>query len=210
MRTQKFWLMGLFVGLLAPAATYGQFEMAPAPGRLSIGASGGFFRISYDDFDNYYKGRTGFVYGGHVNLRVKAPYHLVVKYRQFSKSTTFQDRRQTYDLNWRQRWINVGVRYMGIDRETMSNYFSFGFAFFDIVETGGVSVFSGVLVSGDEKKTTASGFFIDFGLHYPLSPRMAVNFDVELTSAGPKGKSGFEGTSVGGFLFGIGLVLFLF
>ncbi len=206
-----FWLVGILAALCLPALANAQFdtETPSAPGRLSLGVSGGLFRISYDEFDAYYKSRSGFVYGAHGSLRIKSPYHLVVKYRQFNKTGTFSFQRREYGLEWRERWINIGLRYMGLDRNVISNYFSFGFAFFNIQENRGISVFTGPPPLTEPKITTAGGFFIDFGLHYPLSQWMAVNFDVELTSAGPKGKSGFEGTSVGGFFFGIGLVVFL-
>lgn len=185
-----------------------QFTDFSAQPRFSLGGGGGYFRVSYDNFDDYYGGRTSFSYGGHASFRLSTPYNLVVKARRFSRDHTFRTTQETFPLQWQEDWINFGLRYMAYNQDGFSNFFGFGFAFFNIVEKGGLSVF-GREFSG-EKKTNASGFFLDFGIHYPIIKRVAIFVELEITSAGISGKSGFEGSSVGGFYLGTGLAVFPF
>ncbi len=208
MRASLAFLFGL--ALAGSPSTWAQPLDLHKPDKLSIGAAAGFFRISYDDFVEYYKGRSGFAWGVHASYRVATPYNVVLKYRTYNRTAEYLSGSESVNLEWRENWINVGVRYMGTDREHITSFFSFGFSFFDISERGGISVFGGSVAENGEKKTSAGGFFIDLGLNYPLSRRLAIIFDFEITSAGVKGKSGFEGSSVGGFFFGLGIAGFLF
>ncbi|RMD91364.1 MAG: hypothetical protein D6814_18340 [Calditrichaeota bacterium] len=180
------------------------------PERISIGGTAGLFRISLNDFDKFYGGRSGLTWGGHISYRISTPYNVVFKYRRFNKSSDFQNNGQRFNLDWKEEWFNIGLRYMGASGEGLSNFFSFGFAFFSIVEKGGQSVISNNAFTNPSKKTNAGGFFIDLGFNYPLMSRLAFLFELEITSAGVEGKSGFEGSSVGGFLFNVGLAAFLF
>ena len=173
-----------------------------SPEKLIVGGSAGFFRISYDDFPELYDGRSGFVYGGQVLYKVFAPYFAVAKLYVFEKDGTIDSTGSA--VNWRQRGINLGVRYVSYRERKLVSYFGFGFVFFNIKEDGPVSLFGG---SGGTRDAT--GLFLGGGLEYRFTPRASVFLDIEVSSAGLKGKSGFQGNSVGGFSIGMGINLFV-
>lgn len=196
---QKWLVFVLSVPFIAAAQSF-----APnAPERLVVGGSAGVFRIAYDDFTDVYDGRSGLAYGGQALLKVFAPYFVVAQLNIFEKDGTIDSTGAA--INWRQRGINLGVRYVGYRERKLVSYFGFGFVFFNIKEDGPVSLFGG---SGGTHNAT--GLFLDGGLEYRFVPRASVFLDVEVSSAGLKGKSGFQGNSVGGFSIGLGVNAFIF
>lgn len=201
------WL--ILIGLMGHAQPAGaQPGVAGIQNRFSIGGDLGLFRISHEDFSKVYGGRLGITWSGRAFIRVSTPYNIIFKYRQFSKSNDYQENGTTLPLEWHQKFYNVGVRYMAASREGMTNYFSFGFTFISIEEKGGRSIF----ISGNEaeREKSPSGFFLDIGLEYRLRPRFSLITELEISSAGLEGKSSFEGSSVGGFYFAVGLAYFIF
>jgi hypothetical protein len=172
--------------------------------RLIIGGSAGIFRISYDGFNRLYGGRSGLTLGAAAMAKVYAPYYAMLKYRQFEKDGTVNVDSASRSQQWKENWYNVGVRYHSFSERKVSSYFGFGFAFFNIEETGPFSIFG-----QKPGKRNASGFFLDGGFEYRFINRASFYFEIEVTSAGIKGKSGFEGSSVGGFLVGLGVNVFI-
>jgi hypothetical protein len=174
--------------------------------RLIIGGDAGIFRVSYDGFTQVYDKRSGATLGGTGLLKIRVPYYLAVKYRHFEKDGSAAVNNVLQPQSWKENWYTAGVRYLSYGERKLLSYFGFGFAFFNIKETGTRSVFAGRAPG----KRSASGFFLDGGLEYRFSKYASLNFEIEVTSAGLEGKSGFEGSSVGGYLFGIGTKLFVF
>jgi len=199
---QNFFGRVLFLILCVSSFAYGQDLGIDSPEKVIVGGGVGVFRISYDDFSELYDGRSGFMYGGQVLYKVYAPYFLVAKLNIFEKSGVRDSTGN--ELNWRQRGINVGVRYVSYRDRKLVSYFGFGFVFYNIKEEGALSLFN----AGDGSRN-ATGLFLGGGLEYRFVKRASVFFDVEVSSAGLKGKSGFQGNSVGGFSIGLGMNFFL-
>jgi hypothetical protein len=194
--------LGLICLLLWTATASAQRYGDEGRDRLIIGGNAGIFRISYNDFTQVYDKRSGLTLGGTGLLRIRVPYYLAVKYRHFEKNGSVAAQPQ----NWKENWYTAGVRYLAYGERKVISYFGFGFAFFNIKETGTTSVFVGRAPG----KHSASGFFLDGGLEYRFSKFASLDFEIEVTSAGLEGKSGFEGSSVGGYLFSVGTKLFVF
>jgi opacity protein-like surface antigen len=197
--------IGLICLLLWTATASAQRYSDDGRDRLIIGGNAGIFRISFNDFTRVYDKRSGITLGGTGLLKIRVPYYLAVKYRHFEKDGSVDVDNVSQPQSWKENWYTAGVRYLSYGERKVISYFGFGFAFFNIKETGTVSVF------GREpgKKRNASGFFLDGGLEYRFSKYASLDFEIEVTSAGLEGKSGFEGSSVGGYLFSIGAKLFV-
>ena len=61
-----------------------------------------------------------------------------------------------------------------------------------------------------DTKKNGNGFFINLGLEYSILPRFSIFGEIEVSSAGVGGRSGFEGSSIGGFHFSTGAYVRLF
>ncbi|MDZ7269807.1 MAG: hypothetical protein ONB48_21135 [candidate division KSB1 bacterium] len=170
--------------------------------RLILAGSAGIFRIHHNNFTRIYGRRSGPAPGGAAVVKIRTPWHLAVKYRHFALDHAATVEGAKVQLQWRERWINAGVRFLNRAPGKMGNFFGFGLAFFRIEETGPLSLFP---EAGGERNT--SGFFIDLGLDYRFAGRAAFFVEFEITSATPDGGSGFEGASVGGYLLSAGLNL---
>jgi hypothetical protein len=200
----KKWLASISVSIVLLASRFAAAQPAPylSPEKFIVGGSAGFFRISYDDFPALYDGRAGLNYGGQALLKIFAPYFAVAKLNFFEKDGTVDSTGDA--VSWRQRGVNLGVRYISYRERKLVSYFGFGFVFFNINESGPASLF------GDTGGTrTATGLFLGGGLEFRFVPRASVFMDVEVSSAGLKGKSGFQGNSVGGFSIGLGMNVFV-
>jgi hypothetical protein len=191
--------------LLLWAATAPAQRLTDGHDRLILGGNAGIFRVSYDGFTSVYDKRSGVTLGATGLLKIKVPYYAAVKYRHFEKDGSVDVNGNPQPQSWKENWYNVGVRYLSYSDRKVISYFGFGFAFFNVNETGTVSVFG-----RDPGKRNASGFFLDGGLEYRFSKYASLNFEIEVTSAGLEGKSGFEGSSVGGYLLSIGANFFVF
>jgi len=199
--------IGLICLLLWMATASAQQYADDGNDRLIIGGDAGIFRVSYDGFTRVYDKRSGVTLGATGLLKIRVPYYLAVKYRHFEKDGSVVDTNNvSQPQNWKENWFTVGVRYLSYGDRKVISYFGFGFAFFNINENSStVSVF----VGREPGKRSASGFFLDGGLEYRFSKYASLDFEIEVTSAGLEGKSGFEGSSVGGYLFSLGLKLFV-
>jgi hypothetical protein len=172
--------------------------------RLIIGGHAGIFRISYNNFDDLYDGRSGLTPGVSAMVRIYAPYYAMLKFHHFEKEAEVVANGSSLPQRWKENWFNIGMRYHAYNERRVTNYFGFGFAIFRINEAGPASLFG-----GQPRKRDASGFFLDGGLEYRFTNYASFYFELEVTSAGIEGKSGFEGSSVGGFWVGVGVNVFV-
>ncbi|KAA3613767.1 MAG: hypothetical protein DWQ05_15935 [Calditrichaeota bacterium] len=184
------------------------FDGGEATPRLMLGGAIGNFRVSYEDFKKVYGERSGSSNGGFASFLVKVPYNVIIKYREFQKTGTYTPDDITYNLDWNQRIINVGLRYFRPGKKGFSNHFGFGFAIIKIEEKGEFSLFDSE--NRAPKTNDAGGFFLDFGVHYTFNRFVEIFTEMEITSAGIEGKSGFEGSSVGGYYFSFGVAVMPF
>jgi hypothetical protein len=197
--------LGLFCLLLWTATASAQRYADDGRDRLIIGGNAGIFRISYNGFTRVYDKRSGLTLGGTGLLKIRAPYYFAAKYRHFEKDGSVEVDNVAQPQSWKENWYTAGVRYLSYGDRKVISYFGFGLAFFNIKETGTASVF----VGRKPGNHSASGFFLDGGLEYRFSKYASLDFEIEVTSAGLEGKSGFEGSSVGGYLFSIGAKFFV-
>ncbi|MCA9732286.1 MAG: hypothetical protein H6696_11615 [Deferribacteres bacterium] len=209
MRMQKLILVlcGIFAAsLIATSEADAQFfEGDGGIPRLMLGGSTGTFRISYEDFKDIYGDRSGNSVGGFASFLISVPYNVIVKYRTFNKSGSYETETATYNLDWEQRFINFGLRYFRPGKKGFSNHFGFGFSIIDIEEKGDYSIFDSQ--NKAPKSNNAGGFFLDFGIHYGFNRYIDTFAEMEISSAGIEGKSGFEGSSVGGYYFSVGVAV---
>jgi len=173
--------------------------------RLIVGGNIGVFRISFDSFKRVFDERSGMTTGAVAFLKIRPPYYAAVKYHRFEKNKNLTIANITQAQTWEEQWYSVGVRYTTYGERRVVNHLGFGLAFYNIKETGAISVFGQT-----PGKRSASGFYLDTGIEYRFIKYASLDFGIEITSAGIEGKSGFEGSSVGGFVFEAGLNLFLF
>jgi len=201
MRAKNIALLGLLWTTLAAAQNY-----SGGPDRLIIGGHTGVFRISYNGFDRIYDKRSGMALGASALVKIRPPYYAAIKYHQFKRDANVVENGIVVDTqHWKEEWYTVGACYVSYGERRLVNHFGFGLAFFKINETGPVSVFG-----RQPGKRNASGFFFDLGLEYRFLKYVSLGAGFELTSAGIGGTSGFEGSSVGGYLFSAGLNWFVF
>lgn len=189
--------------LLAAGAASAQY-LDEGVSRLIVGGSGGFFRISHDDFTGVYEKRSAFIPSGHAVLKIKAPYNVIAKYRRFDKTNVVTLNNAATEASWEQRFVNVGLRYVTYNERRFTQFFGFGVALIKIEESGPRSV---VTPSGGTRDAT--GFYLEVGTDYRFIKRAAIFFEIEISSAGVEGKSAFEGTSVGGYYLALGMNLFV-
>lgn len=173
--------------------------------RFVLGGGGGLFRINHDDFAPIYDSRSGIIPNGHALLKIKTPYNIVVKYRQFEKEHTRVIDASQVLLKWEQRFVNVGLRYVSYSERRFTQFFGFGLSLMNIKESGPLAVAS---PNGGTREAT--GFYLELGVDYRFIQRAALFLEIEISSAGVEGKSAFEGTSVGGYYIGAGVHAFLF
>lgn len=195
----------IFTVLALSSLASAQFGDEPID-RFILSGSTGVFRINHNDFSTIYDGRSGLALGAAATLKIRSPYNVIVKYRQFEKDgppTVIGGSEIEYP-HWRERWINVGVRYLSYSEAKVTSFFGFGFAFFNVEEKGLVRLFR-----AEDNKRDANGFFLDVGFDYRFNKYAGFFLEVEITSASVGGGAGFEGSSVGGYLLGAGLNLFV-
>ena len=196
-----------FMSAAAPVFCQG-FYFADAP-KLVIGGDAGIFRINYDPFGDAFGSKWASSPGLHGSLRIKTPYNLVVKYKQFEKTGVQTIDNVSVPISWDQNWINIGVRHLRWADEGGASFFSFGISLFNIEEMGSL----GILPQRNDikdGKTDTGGFFLDFGVHYPLFNYLALTAEMELTSASIGGGASFQGSSIGGLNVSVGLSLLPF
>lgn len=189
---------------------FSQISGAYSIPRVSVGVQGAPFRVSYGGFDDVYGGRWGLAWGGHATVRLTSLYNVAVKYRRFTKSNDVQQANGSRSSQeWQEQWINVGVRYTRWSDSGRMSFFGFGLSFFSIDENGALKVLPRTPGSSGDT-VSASGFYLDLGLSWPLHKIVALMLEIEVTSATVEGRGGFETSSVGGFFVGAGLNFFPF
>jgi hypothetical protein len=206
-------LTGLFCLIHSPRMLYGQFyeSYRPRP-QATLGGSAALFRISLDDFTDLYSSRLGPSWGAFAGGRVYSGYYLTFKYRTFQKSGKDEINPELglnyKNAKWDEKWYTIGLRVRPTPSTRFSSYYGFGVVLYDINENPEISVFK---VNNQKKEEgLGSGFFLEIGLEYYLMQKMATFFELEIASGGVRGKTGFEGFSVGGFRFALGISIFPF
>ncbi len=202
-----FSLFALTLLIFLPQQTHAQFFHLDRQPRLVVGGSVGTFRLSYEEFKTLYDGRWMNSTALHGSYLIKAPYNILLKYRTAGKTASAQINGEPHSLDWQETIYNFGIRYIYANDRRVANFFSFGFMTATIEENGTYSLF------GDRtapRKSSAGGFFLDTGVFISITARLQATIELEISSAALEGKSGFEGTSVGGYYLAAGLTLFLF
>lgn len=208
-KTTSFLVACLFLG---PVTVFGQIPQEPERPRLTVGATGGMFRISHDQFDDSFKSKWGPAWGAHAVVRLSNRYHVVAKYKRYVKSEDITLDQQRLEIDWQQQWINLGLRFSGSSADRITSSLGFGLAFFSATGNSVNQVLRGNARSPQylESEKSATGFFLDLGVNIPLHKLVALLVELELSSASPEGGGGFEATSIGGVFFGVGVNIFPF
>jgi hypothetical protein len=210
MKSYKQWLMaGLFLCSFVfsepPEANAQEGEYLQP--RMILGGDAALFRISLDQFESVYDNRLGMSYGGFAAMRVYSGHYLLVKYRNFHQDGREgvhpESGQELSKARWDEKWYAVGVRmHPPLVRRTQT-YYGFGVVFYNVKEKPELSVFNSSTVTKD--KDWGNGFFLEMGAEYFLTSRLGSFFEMEVSSGGVRGKTGFEAFSVGGFRFALGL-----
>lgn len=197
--TILFVLMALNISYLKEAR--GAWPSFRIP-RLIMGASTGYFRISLDKFSKFYDGRWDNYNSGQLSVRVYRSNYLTVQYARFQKRAEVNTNFFTGEAEWKERFINVGIRWYGETRRRWRIYSGFGFIFIKVEERAGLVLDPD---NNNDVTTDGSGFFLEFGVDYIILPHVGLNLELEASSAGEGGTSGIIGSSLGGYAFLTGL-----
>jgi len=202
-------LMGILLVFATTEALAQEWAFYSQP-QITVGGSAALFRISLENFTSVYKGRLGPSYGGFAGLRFYGSYYALVKYRNFEQSGREGLTKSGEDLSkarWQETWYTLGIRvHPPLTRRTHS-YYGFGIVFYDVNESEGLSVFP---TNANDNKDLGNGFYLELGLEYFVMQKVSSFFEMEISSGGQSGKTGFEAFSVGGFRFALGLSMWLF
>lgn len=168
--------------------------------RVIFGGSTGYYRASLDNYTRYYESRWDAYHSGQASVRVYRMNYLTLQYARFQKSNQIDS---SGEAEWNERFINVGVRWYNEGRKRWRYYAGFGFTFINVKEHAGFSL----LATNDpnDVSTDASGFFLEIGGDYIILHHVALNLEIEVSSAGEGGTPGFVGSSLGGYAFLVGL-----
>jgi hypothetical protein len=201
----------LFLSLFAQSG-YAQLDYLYSEPRLMTGGGVAMFRISLDDFESLYSNRWGESYGGFIGVRFYSSYYLNLKYNTFQQSGKSGTDAQTgFDLSnakWSERWYAIGIRVHPPITRTLNSYYGFGIVFYDVDEAGELSIFK--QRNTEKADEFGNGFFLELGVEYLLIKQLGLYLEMEISSGGIRGRTGFEGFSIGGFRFALGLVAFPF
>lgn len=179
------------------------------PSRIEVTPSIGIFRISNDNFSEFYDSRVGYPFGVSVDYAFNPALHLNIRGKFFQKNSTYFDDRinSDVDLDWRQSWIGIGIQRFTISFSGGSrSFFGFGFAFFTLEENKD----GYLLASTNTTDSNPKGFYLNGGFDRNLSNTIRLRFEIELTSAGVGNGFGIETQSFGGIFGGLGLNFSLF
>lgn len=168
--------------------------------RVIFGGSTGYYRASLDNYTRYYDSRWDAYYSGQASVRVYRMNYLTLQYARFRKTNQVGS---VSEAEWNERFINVGVRWYNEGRKRWRYYAGFGFTFINVKEKAGFSLLAPN--NPNNVSTDGSGFFLEIGGDYVILPHVALNLEIEASSAGEGGTPGFVGSSLGGYAFSVGL-----
>lgn len=167
------------------------------------GGSAGYYRVSLDDFTKIYDSRWGFYYSGQLSVKVYRMNYLTLQYARFHKTDKLDQAAGIAEVEWEERLINLGLRWYMDSQKRWRYYAGFGFTFINVKEKAGYSLLDPN--NPDDVSTDGSGFFLEIGGDYIILPHVALNLELEVSSAGEGGTPGFVGSSLGGYAFLAGL-----
>ncbi|MDZ7378768.1 MAG: hypothetical protein ONB07_06760 [candidate division KSB1 bacterium] len=177
--------------------------------RFVIGLRGGEFRVSLDRFEEVYGSRWGLCYGSDASLRVWGNVYAFAGGRFFQtdggRQVSPHSVDQPTEARWREQWLLVGIRRWSFGERRWSSAVGLGYAFFWVQENPERAALRVPAGGGGEQ--SGRGFFLSVSLDYSLRQWLGVSAEVEVTSAGVGGRTGFEGSSIGGFFFSLGMNL---
>lgn len=189
----------LILILVAVNPAQAQWSLLKIP-RVIIGGSAGYYRASLDNYTRYYDSRWDVYYGGQASLRLFRMNYLTLQYARFNQA---QKINSTEMAEWKERFVNIGLRWYNEGRKRWRYYAGFGFTFINVKEKSGFSLLDPY--NPNAVSTNGSGFFLELGGDYVVFPHVALNLEVEASSAGEGGTPGFVGSSLGGYAFLAGL-----
>ncbi len=200
-------LVGFIFITLNTAAALDYFYSQP---RIMAGGDVGMFRISLDQFKEVYADRWGESFSGFAGVRITRAYYLTCKYGQFSKDGKEGVHPETgVNLNqarWDEKWYQFGVRVHPPITKKLNSYYGFGICYFKTSEVRQLSVFT----TSENVDNTGSGFYMELGFDYFPVQYLAAFLQIEVSSGGVKGNTGFESMSIGGFRFSAGVAVWCF
>ena len=181
--------------------------------RFVAGGSAGQFRVSLDRYEEVYRNRWGTAYGWFGGVRVYSNVYITVAGRYFERDGKAEGSHSLSgaalsEAHWKERWYLIGVRRWIFTEKKLTTSIGLGYAFFTLQENPRVSVFE--LDPNGSGKQQGNGFFLALSLEYSLQRRLGLFGEIEITSAGVGGRSGFEALSIGGYFFSLGANVRLF
>lgn len=171
--------------------------------RVIFGGSTGFFRASLDNYTSIYISRWDNYHSGQISFRAYKNNYVTVQYARFQKTARINDNNFLGNAKWNERIINVGVRWYSESSKRWRLFTGLGFTFIHVKEKAGFSLLAPD--SPNDVSTNGSGFFLEIGGDYLIIPHVALNLELEVTSASEGGTPGFVGSSLGGYAFLAGL-----
>ncbi|MBN1480350.1 outer membrane beta-barrel protein [candidate division KSB1 bacterium] len=182
--------------------------------RAMFGAKASYFRISLHNFEDIYTNKWGESFGAFAGIRAFGAHYVMVKYGNFQqngKSGTHAPSGQDLkNARWNEHWYKIGLRIHPPIEQKWGSYYGFGIGFYDVQEVEPISIFRTVGEQNDSDQAMGTGFYLELGIDYLMMQKLATFFQVEISSGGSRGRSGFEALSVGGWLFSLGVIFWPF
>lgn len=182
--------------------------------RVFLGAQASYFRISLDNFDEIYAGKWGESFGGFGGVRAFGAHYITVKYGSFQQAgksgTRLAGGQNLKEAHWNEQWYKIGLRIHPPIERNWGSYYGFGIGFFDVQEVEPLSIFKKMKEQNNSDQSMGTGFYLELGIDYLVIEKVAAFFEVEVSSGGARGRSGFEAMSVGGWLFSVGAIFWPF
>ncbi|MCR4437704.1 MAG: hypothetical protein QHJ34_01505 [bacterium] len=192
--------------LFVPMTNEGACQVPTEEPHFVVGLKGGEFRVSLDRFEEVYASRWGPCYGADAALRVYGNLYAFCGGRRFEKAgkeASWPQDVLSSDAYWREKWLLLGIRRWSFGERRWGSAVGLGYAFFWVEENPHRAVLAPP--QGEATHQTGRGFFLSVSIDYSWRPWLGVASELEITSAGVGGRTGFEGSSIGGFFFSLGL-----
>jgi len=192
----------MLIHIFAVTDARGSWSLFKIPA-VTFGGSTGYYRASLENYTKIYDNRWDNYYSGQISVRLYRTNYITLQYARFQKTTEINDNSLTEEAEWRETFINIGLRWYGETRKRWRYYAGFGFTFINVKEQAGFSLLDPN--NPNDVSTNGSGFFLEIGGDYIVFPHVALNLEFEASSAGEGGTPGFEGSSLGGYAFLVGM-----